>query len=180
MAPAAASGRQRYQWLLLLVAAVLLVAWLFVDGGQGDDATGTDPAGGRTTSSASPSPATSPSHDLTATTTPTTDPTSDPSGTGGVDPDSGLALVEEASLPAEARDVLDRIDAGGPFKYPDDDGGTFQNREDLLPDEAMGYYREYTVETAPRVRGPWRIVTGDGGEYYWTADHYDSFARIVR
>ena len=39
---------------------------------------------------------------------------------------------------------------------------------------------EYTVESAPRVRGPRRIVTGDGGEYYWTDDHYDSFSRIER
>ena len=77
-------------------------------------------------------------------------------------------------------DVLGRIDAGGPFKYPDNDGVTFENREDLLPDRPMGYYREYTVESAPRVRGPRRIVTGDGGEYYWTDDHYDSFSRIER
>ena len=45
--------------------------------------------------------------------------------------------------------MLERIDAGGPFKYPDDDGETFGNREDLLPDQPMGYYREYTVESAP-------------------------------
>lgn len=158
MAPAGGAGRRRYQWLLVLVAAVLLVAWLFVDGGQGD----ADPGDGRTTAST------------------TERSTAEPQTTGGVDPGSGLPLVDESSLPAEARDVLDRIDAGGPFRYPDHDGGTFQNREDLLPDEPMGYYREYTVETAPRVRGPRRIVTGDGGEYYWTADHYDSFSRIAR
>lgn len=162
MAPASGAGRRRYQWLLVLVAAVLLVAWLFVDGGQGD----ADPGDGRTTAS------------TTASTT--EPPAAEPPTAGGTDPGSGLPLVEESSLPAEARDVLDRIDAGGPFKYPDDDGGTFQNREDLLPDEPMGYYREYTVETAPRVRGPRRIVAGVGGELYWTADHYDSFSRIVR
>lgn len=167
---ATATGRRSYQWLLLLVAAVLLVAWLFVDGGQGSGGEGRDePRTDRTTTA---------SHDFTATTTPTTDPSAAPGS--GVDPDTGLPLVRESSLPAEARDVLERIDAGGPFKYPDDDGGTFQNREDLLPDEPMGYYREYTVETAPRVRGPRRIVTGAGGEYYWTTDHYGSFARIER
>lgn len=169
MAPAASTGRQRYQWLLVLVAAVLLVAWFFVDGGQGGTGPSNEPGSDATATS-------SPTHELTQTNTPSTEPSADL----GVDPDSGLPFVEESSLPAEARDVLDRIDSGGPFKYPDDDGGTFQNREDLLPDQQMGYYREYTVETAPRVRGPRRIVTGDGGEYFWTDDHYDSFSRIAR
>ena len=138
------------RWLLLLVAAAMLLAWLFTGGGRDDD------PGVRATDTSSPS---------------------SPSGT---DRESGLPYVAEASLPAEARDVLERIDAGGPFAYPDNDGVTFENREDLLPDRPMGYYREYTVESAPRVRGPRRIVTGDGGEYYWTDDHYDSFSRIER
>lgn len=95
------------------------------------------------------------------------------------EPETGLPAVPAADLPTEARDVLDRIDEGGPFKYPDNDGVTFQNREGLLPDQPRGYYEEYTVETAPRERGPWRIVTGDElDEVYWTEDHYRSFARI--
>ena len=114
-----------------------------------------------------------PDHGAT-TATDSSSPSSD------TDPDSGLPYVDEASLPAEAQDVLDRIDAGGPFKYPGNDDVTFENREELLPDHPEGYYREYTVETAPQVRGPRRIVTGDGGEYYWTDDHYDSFSRIAR
>lgn len=103
----------------------------------------------------------------------------------GTDPASGLPVVAAADLPAEAQDVLARIDAGGPFKYPRDDGGVFENREELLPDQPLGYYREYTVESAPDVRGPMRIVTGgeDTGaaeEYYWTEDHYRSFSLIAR
>ena len=40
---------------------------------------------------------------------------------------------------------------------------------------------EYTVlEPGSTDRGPLRIVTGDGGEYYWTEDHYESFERILR
>ena len=171
----AATGRQRYQWLLLVVAAALVLLWVFGGGLTGDDS--------EDSPSSSPS-SSSPTHQYTATTTPSTEPTvtpsSDTSGPSGTDPESGLPYVDEASLPAEARDVLDRIDAGGPFKYPDDDGKTFENREELLPDQPMGYYREYTVEIAPDVRGPLRIVTGDEDEYYWTDDHYDSFSRIRR
>ena len=161
-----ATGRERYRWLVLLVAAAILVVWFFTP--PPDDPAG---SGGTTTSDSRSSapPATS-----------IDDETGFPPTEGGVDPESGLPYVAEASLPVEARDVLDRIDAGGPFKYPDDDGGTFENREDLLPDQPFGYYREYTVESAPRVRGPRRIVAGDGGEYYWTEDHYDSFSRIQR
>jgi ribonuclease T1 len=91
---------------------------------------------------------------------------------------SGLPYVERASLPAEARATLRLLEAGGPFPY-DEDGSTFQNREGLLPPEPRGYYAEYTVETPGEGdRGPRRIVAGDGGELYWTADHYASFARI--
>ena len=159
MAPTA-TGRQRYRWLVLLAAVAILVVWFFTPT-QDDEA-------------ATPSPSAVPSA------VSTDDETGFPPTAGGVDPDSGLPYVDEASLPGEARDVLARIDAGGPFKYPDNDGVTFENREDLLPDQPMGYYREYTVETAPRVRGPRRIVTGDEDEYYWTDDHYDSFSRIER
>ena len=99
---------------------------------------------------------------------------------GSTDPDSGLPWIEEADLPAEARDTLRLIDAGGPYPYDQDDA-TFENREGLLPDEPEGHYREYTVATpGADDRGPRRIVTGDEGEYYWTPDHYASFERIAR
>jgi len=81
-------------------------------------------------------------------------------------------------LPPEARQTLARIDAGGPFPYARD-GSTFRNRERLLPSRPSGYYREYTVQTpGARDRGARRIVAGEGGERYFTADHYRSFARI--
>lgn len=85
-----------------------------------------------------------------------------------------------AGLPAEARQTLRLIEAGGPFPY-DRDGTHFQNREGRLPAQPVGYYREYTVRTpgAPD-RGARRIVSGGNPpvEFYYTDDHYRSFRRI--
>lgn len=104
----------------------------------------------------------------------------EPAGTG-TDATSGLPVVRLADLPPEAERTVELIEAGGPFPEPEHDGGTFGNREELLPDRPMGYYREYTVPT-PGLdhRGARRIVAGKGDELYWTADHYSSFARIRR
>ena len=173
MAPSASAGRQRYRWLLLLLAAALLLAWAFLGGTQGDDTDGSATSPGTS----------SPTHELTETNTPTSDPTSDGTDdTGGAtDPESGLPIVQVSALPPEARRTLELIDRGGPFPEPEHDGGTFQNREALLPEQPMGYYREYTVPTpGSDDRGARRIVAGDGGELYYTGDHYSSFSRIAR
>lgn len=86
--------------------------------------------------------------------------------------------VGVADLPPEARATLALIRAGGPFPHPQD-GRTFGNREQRLPLRGRGYYREYTVPTpGARDRGARRIVAGDGGEFYYTADHYRTFRRI--
>jgi ribonuclease T1 len=154
--PGRSAGRVRYQWGLLLLVAVMLVAWLFV-GGTGTGDTATDPG-------------------VAATSTSTA--TSDPSDSG-TDPESGLPLVRVADLPPEAARILDLIDAGGPFDGARD-GVTFENREEILPDQPRGYYREYTVPTpGSDDRGARRIVAGDDGERYYTGDHYSSFSRIA-
>jgi ribonuclease T1 len=83
-----------------------------------------------------------------------------------------------AQLPPEARDALQRIRKGGPYDYAKD-GTVFGNREKRLPANKRGYYHEYTVKTpGERTRGARRIVTGKGGEAYYTADHYNTFQRI--
>ena len=100
---------------------------------------------------------------------------------GDIDPDSGLPWVLEDELPVEGQATLALIDQGGPFPFPDKDGSTFGNFEGLLPDHSRGYYAEYTVLTPGSTdRGARRIITGDGGEFYWTQDHYRSFERIAR
>jgi ribonuclease T1 len=86
--------------------------------------------------------------------------------------------IELRSLPAEAQRTLELIKHNGPFPYPQD-GKTFHNREKRLPMRAAGYYREYTVKTpGARDRGARRIVAGNGGEFYYTEDHYRTFRRI--
>ncbi|MGZ4445064.1 MAG: ribonuclease domain-containing protein [Nocardioides sp.] len=106
--------------------------------------------------------------------------TGTPDPTTSLDPASGLPWVDVSDLPPEAVDELRLIDAGGPFRH-DQDGQTFGNFEGLLPAHARGYYAEYTVETpGSSDRGARRIIAGDGGEYYWTPDHYQSFDRIRR
>lgn len=163
---AATAGRQRYRWLVLLASAVILLVWMFVPAGQDD-------AG--TTSTQSGSPPDAQQHTATAD-EPTTVPSTPPAAE---DPDSGLPVVRLADLPPEAARILDLIDSGGPFDE-DRDGATFRNDEEILPDEPRGYYREYTVPTpGSDDRGARRIVAGNGGELYWTADHYSSFSRIA-
>ncbi|MDY0330583.1 MAG: ribonuclease domain-containing protein [Thiomonas sp.] len=98
-------------------------------------------------------------------------------------PASEIPVVAVADLPVQARDVLRRIEQGGPFEgYKD--GIIFGNYERLLPSKPRGYYREYTVPTpGARNRGARRIVCGGAKHHpevcYYTHDHYASFRRIA-
>lgn len=107
--------------------------------------------------------------------------------------------IRVPELPQEARETLQLIRRGGPYPH-ERDGVTFGNYEKLLPAARRGHYREYTVTTpGVRHRGARRIVVGceqqrpsspspgllrlahcrDGGEFYYTVDHYRTFRRIV-
>ncbi|WP_329153031.1 guanine-specific ribonuclease N1 and T1 [Streptomyces sp. NBC_01456] len=92
----------------------------------------------------------------------------------------GMPVVGVARLPAQARDTLRLIDAGGPFPYRQD-GTVFGNRERLLPRQPRGHYHEYTVPTPGSPdRGARRIVTGESRETYYTDDHYRTFKAVLR
>jgi ribonuclease T1 len=107
--------------------------------------------------------------------TPTQTPRGQPVATN-----DGLPLIDFDILPPQAQETIRLIDTGGPFPY-DRDGITFGNRERLLPIRADGYYREYTVITpGSSDRGARRIIAGQGGELYYTDDHYESFKRVKR
>ena len=99
-------------------------------------------------------------------------------------PAESATTVALAALPPEARETRRLIGTGGPFPY-EKDGTVFGNRERLLPVEARGFYREYTVKTPGlKDRGARRIVCGGREparplDCFYTADHYASFRRIV-
>lgn len=110
----------------------------------------------------------------TASTSPTSDKALAPAHAT-----TSLPTVAVAALPAEARTTLRLIHSGGPFPYSKD-GAVFGNREGLLPKRTSGFYREYTVVTpGSRDRGARRIVAGQNGSRFYTADHYDSFREVV-
>ena len=92
--------------------------------------------------------------------------------------DNDVTDIAYAKLPAEARATIALIRQGGPFPYAKD-GAIFGNREQVLPRQNRGYYREYTVKTpGERNRGARRIIWGKGGEFYYTDDHYNHFRRV--
>jgi len=102
-----------------------------------------------------------------------------PSASAGTDTESGVKVVAVADLPGEAQAMLKLIDQGGPYPYSRD-GVVFGNLEKLLPKHDRGYYHEYTVKTpGEKDRGARRIVTGNGGQRYYSDDHYKSFRRIA-
>ena len=98
-------------------------------------------------------------------------------------PTSSAEVIALAELPLQGVQVYRRIHQGGPF-VSEKDGSVFGNRERLLPIKKRGYYLEYTVPTpGARNRGVRRIVCGGQPKLpdacYYTADHYESFRRIV-
>jgi ribonuclease T1 len=95
-----------------------------------------------------------------------------------------LSTMLTTELPRDGQETYLKIRQGGPFPY-EKDGTVFGNRERILPREARGYYREYTVRTpGARNRGARRIVCGglvpaEPKACYYTQDHYASFRLIV-
>ncbi len=78
----------------------------------------------------------------------------------------------------DVQPTLNRIESGGSFPHPND-GSIFRNDASLLPAQSPGYYNEYVVPT-PGVNGAgaMRIVTGQGGELYFTPNHYQTFVPL--
>ncbi len=81
-------------------------------------------------------------------------------------------------------ETIKRIDQGGKFPHRND-GSVFKNyppkgqSTPLLPEQPTGYYREY-VHPTPGIEGPGmqRVIYGNGGDIYYTPDHYSTFIKI--
>lgn len=156
----------------VLVLVIGIVVWLITSNRDG----GTPSNGGGQAAATSQA-----SSSMTGTPRGRTTPprTSAARATTTVDPDSGLRWIDASTLPPEGRATLTLISAGGPYPFPRNDDRPYYNNNRVLPQHPGGWYREYTVRT-PGVssRGARRIVEGDDGALFWTADHYDSFLRI--
>lgn len=97
------------------------------------------------------------------------------------------ATPVNAAIPQRAWDTLARIDAG---TWPPRDGSgtkggtTWTNREGNLPKTGAGgksvSYLEWDVNLKKpgRNRDAERIVTGNDGSAWYTADHYATFTRM--
>jgi ribonuclease T1 len=153
--------------LLALLLGLAVLAFVLV----GAPETGTAPPGAGPTSAAAAGPTAQPGTAGPVAPAP-------PAPPAPANP-SGLPEVKASELPAEARQTLALIARGGPYPYSRDDA-TFGNFERLLPRKASGYYKEYTVRTPGESdRGARRIVAGQAGDKYYTADHYISFRFII-
>ncbi|MGW3072448.1 MULTISPECIES: ribonuclease [unclassified Kitasatospora] len=162
---------------VLILAVLAGVGYLLTDKGSGHpraaaSSTAAATAGPSTSGSSAPKPS-------------APKPTPPPGGASAPAPagtwvptDAALADVCRSKLPSQAVDTLTLIAKGGPYPY-NRDGIVFENRESRLPKKAGGYYHEYTVVTpGSDDRGTRRVVTGDAGEQYWSADHYATFLEI--
>lgn len=91
---------------------------------------------------------------------------------------AAIRVVPISSLPEQVAQTIALVRANGPFPYSRD-GAVFHNREHRLPEQRDGYYHEYTVPTPGESgRGARRLVAGAPGEFYYSADHYESFVRV--
>jgi ribonuclease T1 len=163
--------------LLGLAVAALAVFNLFIAPG-GTPPAGVQPSGVQGTATSAPTFATS-APSARPTSAPAAAPPSSAGKVSGVPNVSGLPAIRESQLPAEGRRTLTLIRQGGPYPYTRD-GVTFGNFERILPRKAGGYYKEYTVPTPGESdRGARRIVAGQAGDKYYTADHYESFKFIA-
>ncbi|MEU3570423.1 ribonuclease [Kitasatospora sp. NPDC036755] len=161
---------------VLILALVAGVGYLLTDKGSSHPkaaASATATAAAQASGSAAPKPSapkpTPPAGG--AGTTPA------PAGTW-VPTDPAMADVCRTKLPSQAVDTLTLIAKGGPYPYSRD-GIVFENRESRLPKKSGGYYHEFTVVTpGSNDRGTRRVVTGEAGEQYWSADHYATFQEI--
>ncbi|MFB6891168.1 ribonuclease domain-containing protein [Kitasatospora sp. NPDC056327] len=148
------------------------------DTGDGPPKATASPSGATATAPAATPTGQAPKPSAPRPSAPATPPPAATGATAWVPTDPAMADVCRTRLPGQALDTLGLIAKGGPYPYRSD-GIVFENRESRLPRKTSGYYHEFTVVTpGSGDRGARRVVTGDSGEQYWTADHYATFQEI--
>lgn len=164
-------------WAAVILVVVAIAAWLYIRHTESDPQTSPRSAPFSSSQAAAPTPSgTHPSSSAGTASGTRTRTSTAPSRSAA--PASGLPSIAESALPGKAQEVLAAIRAGGPFEFSED-GAVFGNFEGMLPKKKRGYYREYTVKLpTDQTRGAHRLVTGFGGEVYWTDDHYESFSVV--
>ncbi len=103
--------------------------------------------------------------------------------------------VEDAARVRAILKLVSDVYNNAPLPYPQD-GATFKNKEGQLPQQPLGFYKEYTLLTgnaphevvidgqtyqvAPDLsdRGSERIIMG-GEKLYYTPDHYAHFIQLT-
>lgn len=83
--------------------------------------------------------------------------------------------VTGPQCPPDVKNTVERINKGQSYPHRND-GTTFNNKENLLPAQPTGHYKEY-VHPTQGLQGPGaqRVVIGKNGEIYFTPDHYRTF-----
>lgn len=93
--------------------------------------------------------------------------------------EANLTETPVGDLPAQVGQTIALVERGGPYPFAED-GTVYQNREGILPACAASYYHLYTVPTpGTSDRGNRRLVTGAGGEHYYTPDRYATFVEVI-
>ena len=111
----------------------------------------------------------------------------------------GRDLAPKVEDPARIKAILKLVsDVYDHVHLPySQDGATFTNKEGKLPQQPLGFYKEYTLLTgaAPHTvvidgttyqvapdlsaRGSERIILGGGEKLYYTPDHYAHFIQLT-
>ena len=111
----------------------------------------------------------------------------------------GRDLAPKVEDPARIKAILKLVsDVYNNVHLPySQDGATFTNKEKRLPQQPLGFYKEYTLLTgnAPHTvvidgttyqvapdlsaRGSERIIIGGGEKLYYTPDHYAHFIELT-
>lgn len=95
-----------------------------------------------------------------------------------VNPWTGKTKIDVTADDLGLNSTMNRISKGESYPHKND-GTTFHNNKNILPVHEDGYYNEY-VHPTPGLNhaGLQRIIIGNGGEYYYSPDHYSFFIRF--